>query len=128
MQDLGNKKIMSANLRRLMAERKINAKDLSRILNFPYTTLLSWVRGENYPRIDKIEAMADYFGVLKSDLIEEKTADNKKNDNEMLSSIVVRARMEEDFKLLIESLLTLDESQIKGIRQMLQTFTQDAKD
>lgn len=35
-------------------------------------TVSNWVRGEKYPRIDKIQALADYFGVLKSDLIEMK--------------------------------------------------------
>ena len=72
MKDLGNKSVMAANLGRLMEERNISAKEMSRILNFPYTTVLSWLKGDNYPRIDKIDAMADYFGVLKSDLIEEK--------------------------------------------------------
>ena len=72
MQDLGNKKIMSRNLKRLMSGKGVTAKELSKTLDFPYTTLLSWLKAENYPRIDKIEAMANYFGVLKSDLIEEK--------------------------------------------------------
>ena len=71
MLGLGNKAVMSRNLRRLMAERRISAKELSRRLDFPYTTLLSWLKGDNYPRIDKIEAMAEFFGVLKSELIEE---------------------------------------------------------
>lgn len=71
MKDLGNKTVMAKNLRRYMAQSNVNAKDLSKSLNFPYTTVLSWLKAENYPRIDKIEAMAEYFGILKSDLIEE---------------------------------------------------------
>lgn len=78
MQGLGNKAIMSRNLRRLMNERRISAKELSKNLNFPYTTLLSWLKGDNYPRIDKIEMMAEYFGVLKSDLIEEQAPEEIK--------------------------------------------------
>ena len=42
-------------------------------LGFKYTTFTDWYNGNKYPRIDKIEILADYFGVLKSDLIEEKT-------------------------------------------------------
>ena len=30
------------------------------------------MKAKKYPRIDRIEIMADYFGILKSDLIEEK--------------------------------------------------------
>lgn len=78
MLDLGNKEVMSKNLKRLMKERNVTAKKLSKDLNFPYTTLLSWLKAEYYPRIDKIEAMADYFGVLKSELIESQTAEQEK--------------------------------------------------
>ena len=72
MRDLGNKTVMANNLKRQMRIKGVSAKELSATLKFPYTTVLSWLKGENYPRIDKIEAMADYFGILKSDLIEDK--------------------------------------------------------
>ena len=39
-------------------------------LGFKYTTFTDWVKGNTYPRIDKIEMMANYFGVSKSDLVE----------------------------------------------------------
>ena len=32
--------------------------------------LTDWINGRTYPRIDKIEKMAQYFGVQKSDLVE----------------------------------------------------------
>lgn len=73
MQDIGNKNVMAANIRRYMAEKGINAKELSKAIKVPYTTVLSWTKAEYYPRIDKIEMMSDYFGCLKSDLIESKT-------------------------------------------------------
>lgn len=79
MRDIGNKAVMSANLKYYMKVKGINAKELSRILKVPYTTVLSWVKGEYYPRIDKIEMMSEYFGVLKSDLIEDKS--NKPTDS-----------------------------------------------
>lgn len=37
-----------------------------------YTTLSDWVNGKTYPRIDKIERMAAYFGVEKSALLEDR--------------------------------------------------------
>lgn len=73
VKDLGNKAAMAQNLRRLMAERNISAKEFSKVMGYPYTTLLSWLKADNYPRIDRIEEMAKYFGVKKSVLIEEQT-------------------------------------------------------
>lgn len=72
MSCLGNKPVMAANIKYYMGIKGINAKDLSKALNVPYTTVLSWIKAEYYPRIDKIEMMSDYFGILKSDLIEDK--------------------------------------------------------
>ena len=40
-------------------------------LKFSYSTFSEWVNGAKYPRIDKIEMLANYFGIKKSDLIEE---------------------------------------------------------
>jgi repressor LexA len=70
--NIGNKPVMAANIKHYMAVKGVNAKELSKALNVPYTTVLSWTKAEYYPRIDKIEMMSDYFGILKSDLIEDK--------------------------------------------------------
>lgn len=73
MSDLGNKKIFAKNLQRYMDIRNMNTMDLSRTLNIAYSTVADWVKGNSYPRIDKIEMMANYFEIEKSDLIEDKS-------------------------------------------------------
>lgn len=122
MKDLGNKRVMSKNLKRLMAEKGVSAKELSRRLDFPYTTLLSWLKADNYPRIDKIESMANYFGVQKSDLIEEKLTNEQKAGNEALAGIIVRLRMDAGFRQIVETLDALDAEKLKGVQQMLDAF------
>ena len=37
-------------------------------------TFSDWINAKTYPRIDKIELLANYFGVLKSDLVEDKSS------------------------------------------------------
>lgn len=73
MSDLGNKKVFSKNLRKYMDLYQKSRSDICKDLGFAYTTFTSWETGVNYPRIDKIEMMADYFHIEKSDLIEDKT-------------------------------------------------------
>lgn len=70
--DLGNKDIFSRNLKMYMDDKDISRTKLAEILDTPYSTLSDWVNGKKYPRIDKIELLANYFGIDKSDLIEEK--------------------------------------------------------
>lgn len=77
--DLGNKEIMAENLRRYIDSRGMNVKEFSEVMNFKYTTVLNWVNAQSYPRIDKIEMMANYFNISKSDLVERKTDKPKPN-------------------------------------------------
>ena len=67
-----NKQIIAKNIQRYMDQRGITRQQLCDALNIKYTTLRDWLRGFTYPRIGKIEAMAQYFGCEKSDLIEDK--------------------------------------------------------
>lgn len=73
MSDLGNKAIMAENIQRLMDSRGIDRNKICADLGFKYTTFTDWVKGNTYPRIDKIELMANYFGVPKSELVEKYT-------------------------------------------------------
>lgn len=72
MSDLGNKEIFSKNLKYYMQINNKTRNDICKDLGFIYTTFAEWYNGRIYPRIDKIEMMADYFGIKKSDLIENK--------------------------------------------------------
>lgn len=72
MSSIGNKIVFSKNLRELMKQKGKDRNKVCADLGFKYTTFADWYNGKKYPRIDKIEMLADYFGVLKSDLIEDK--------------------------------------------------------
>lgn len=72
MSDLGNKEIFSKNLKYYMTINNKTRNDICKDLNFKYTTFTDWYNGNIYPRIDKIEMLANYFRIEKSDLIENK--------------------------------------------------------
>lgn len=70
MSDLGNKKVMSYNIKRLLKEHNKTRRDLAKATGINYNTMSSWIQGKSYPRIDRIELMANYFHVPKSALVE----------------------------------------------------------
>lgn len=80
MSGLGNKEVMAKNIRYYMEKRGLNAKDFSIELNFKYSTVLDWLNAKTYPRIDKIEMMANYFNIEKSDLVEDKDKEKENID------------------------------------------------
>lgn len=67
-----DKRVFSTNLNRYMAEKGKRPVDICRLLGVSKSTVSSWCHAQKMPRMDKIETLANYFGILKSDLIEEK--------------------------------------------------------
>lgn len=72
MSDLGNKEIMSNNIQYYMAIKMKTRKEVCEACDIKYSTFCEWINAKKYPRIDKIEQMANYFHVTKADLVEEK--------------------------------------------------------
>lgn len=70
MSSLGNKEIMARNIRYYMDKYGVDRNTICDKLNIKYTTFSDWVNAKTYPRIDKIEKLATYFGISKSDLVE----------------------------------------------------------
>ncbi|WJQ85367.1 XRE family transcriptional regulator [Streptococcus parasuis] len=70
---LGNKEVMSNNLKYYMNKKGVDRNQLCSDLDLKYMTVSDWINAKTYPRIDKIELLANYFGINKSDLIEDKS-------------------------------------------------------
>ena len=72
MNDLGNKEIFAKNLQYYMDINNKTRIEVCRDLEIPYSTFTDWCNANIYPRIDKIQLLANYFGIQKSDLVENK--------------------------------------------------------
>lgn len=71
-----SKETFANNLKRYMQVHNVTQKELADIVGVSAPTVNDWVKAKKYPRIDKVEKLAEYFGILKSDLIEEKERDS----------------------------------------------------
>ena len=111
MTSLGNKAILSKNLRYYIEKSGKDRRELSEIWGFPYSTVTDWVNGKKYPRIDRIEIMADYFGILKSDLIEEKEKPTAQGDE-----------LSQDMVNLIDCIKKLPEDKIQMLLQVARSI------
>lgn len=70
---LGNKKVMGNNILFYMERAGIERREFAKAIGVPYSSLTDWINGRAYPRIDKIEKMARFFGIEKADLVEDRT-------------------------------------------------------
>lgn len=74
---LGNKKIMGDNIQFYMDRARIERREFAEAIGVPYSSLTDWINGKSYPRIDKIQLMADYFGIEKADLVESRNSSKR---------------------------------------------------
>ena len=72
-----NKQVMAKNILYQMELKGVKAKDVCKALGFKQNSFSDWVNAKSYPRIDKIELMAQYFNISKADLVEERSYDIK---------------------------------------------------
>lgn len=70
------RKKFKTNLKKIMALKGKNQSDIVKALNFKQSTVSDWLNGKKYPRMDKVQMLANYLNV---DIIE--LVDNQSNDS-----------------------------------------------
>lgn len=121
MSSIGNKEIMARNLSYYVERSGKTQRELAEIVGVAASTFNDWLKAKKYPRIDKIEILADYFGILKSDLIEKKSKEHKEmqKNNDVMADIIVRMRMDNDFLSVVTALYKMDSEKLSSLSAFL---------
>ena len=109
---MDNKEIFAHNLKRIMALKDKNRRDISETLGISYFTVSDWVNGKKYPRMDKVELLARYLGVSMSDLIELP----KEEEN---TSVLDEPKLTEEQKLMLDLFDRVPEDKQKMVLEMI---------
>lgn len=119
---MDNKTIFAQNLNHYMLAKGKARKEVAEAIGVSYYTFTDWVKGKKFPRMDKVELLAEYFGIRKSDLIERKITEETKKDNDVIANIIVKLRTDSEFCDFISLLAELDKEQIASAKQFLNAF------
>jgi repressor LexA len=109
MTSIGNKFVLAKNLTYYVERSGKTQKELSEMVGVATSTFNDWMKGKKYPRIDKIEMLANFFGILKSDLIEDK--DKNVSPNEL--------QLNEGEKMLLDLFKRVPEDKQQIVLQMI---------
>ena len=71
MSDEYYKKVFSKNLKHYMDLAGKSQIDIINNLGYDKSAVSTWCNGSRLPRMDKVDALAKYLGIRRSDLIEE---------------------------------------------------------
>lgn len=115
--NLGNKEIMARNIQRLMDLYDKDRTEVCKDLGISYTTFTDWVKGKTYPRIDKIELLANYFHVSKADLVEE--YDARYYENSDTAAIAQELFDNHDLRVLFDAARYADPEDLRTTYNML---------
>lgn len=71
MSDKDERRIFAENLKGIMKEKGIEQKTLAQVIGVSDASVSFWLSGQKYPTPGKVQKIADYLGVRKSQLIDE---------------------------------------------------------
>lgn len=122
MADEIQKEIFSRNLKKLLSDRGLSQLNVANDINVSPQTFNTWIQCIALPRMGKVQLLADYFGINKSDLLEDHTDENQyytdpetaKLAQELMDNSYTRALMDaskdakpEDIQMATDLLLRL---------------------
>ena len=118
-----NRKVMAKNILKYMGKNNVNASEICKALNIKQNTFSDWINAKTYPRIDKVEMLANYFGITKSDLVEEATSDNKYYEDEDAAELAEFVHKNPEYKVLFDASRKVQAKDIDFVRQMIERMS-----
>ena len=121
MEIIWSKEVFAKNLMWYMNEKGITQKELAEVVGVSPPSVNEWIKAKKYPRIDKIEIMANYFGILKSDLIEDKKMREQPEEMAMLAASIMR---DSDLLEMIRKYRMLSDKNKIAVLQMIENLSE----
>lgn len=94
-----NKRIFARNFNYYLTINNKTQADIVQDLHITASTVSDWANGKKYPRVDKMQMLADYFEILKSDLTEEHE-EAKLTDNIELQEYLEELKNRSEMRML----------------------------
>lgn len=112
------KKIFANNLRHYININGKQQKDVAKAIGEKPSTLNMWATAKSLPTVSKIQKLADYFGIAKSDLIDQKT-----NSTETFKDIMQKIELyDPKFKRIIMQYYDMPKDKKDALCLFLETF------
>jgi transcriptional regulator with XRE-family HTH domain len=100
--------------------------EISKAIGVSPQTFNSWTRGNAIPRMDKMQLLADYFNIAKSDLIEDTvTCCSSSSDSDTASRLNGFLRANPDYTSLFDSVMSVKREDIPLVQEVLTRLTKN---
>ena len=128
MSDDVQKKIFTKNLNSYIQASGKTQLEISKSIGVSPQTFNTWCKGIAIPRMGKVQALADYFRINKSDLLEEKSeTDDSYYLNEETKKIAQEIYENKELGLLFDAARTAEPEDLKTVHTMLAALKRKEK-
>ena len=122
------KKIFSRNLLRYLSLNNKSQKEVADAIGVSPQTFNTWCQGIALPRMGKVQLLADYFHISKSDLLEEHTqeSDTPYYLNEDAREMAQFLFDNPDYKVLFDASRKVKKEDIEKVKRMIDLMNGDS--
>ena len=125
MTDEKQKLLFSSNLSRLIEERNLKQAEIAEYIGVSPQTFNTWVKGIAFPRMGKVQKIADFFNVPKSYLIEEHPNDEPTYYIKPEAAEAAKELYERDeLRVLFDAARDVSEEDIRYVATLLEKLKQ----
>lgn len=125
MTDEKQKLLFSSNLSRLIEERNLKQAEIAEYIGVSPQTFNTWVKGIAFPRMGKVQKIADFFNVPKSYLIEEHPDDEPTYYIKPEAAEAAKELYERDeLRVLFDAARDVSEEDIRYVATLLEKLKQ----
>lgn len=115
------KEIFSRNLNSYIEKNGKTQLEIAKSIGVSPQTFNTWCKGIAIPRMGKVQALADYFHINKSDLIEDKSTQKQSSYylNDETEQIAQDIFENKELRLLFDSARDAEPEDLKAVHDML---------
>lgn len=127
MSNIGNKETMAKNIVFYLDKTGESQVEMAEIVGVAKSTFNDWVKARKYPRIDKIEIMANHWRIKMSDLIEEQIDNDDIKEANAVARISRFAQMNDKYLEVALLLTELSEAELDSVGNLVLMLTQKSE-
>lgn len=125
--NLGNKTVFSENLRYYITKNNELQKDIAEIAKVSAGTISDWLKRRSYPRMDKVQLLAEHWGIQMSDLVEERSVDNQYYLQKESKMIADELAKDPDTLIMFQEFQKLSPANREIVRAMISSLPKEGK-
>lgn len=130
MADEEQRRIFAKNLNKYLSQFNKTQKEVAEAIGVSPQTFNTWCQGIALPRMGKVQLLADYFGIGKTDLIDEKEdqAEDHYYLNDDARDLAQFMFENPEYKVLFDASRKVKKEDIDFVKQMIDRVRGDSDD